>query len=130
VSREERLGFRDQAYSRWHRSLPDQCAFLDVDWAEICHKCYTPLALFELARDTGQKFKVATTTAKLGEMAGLPAYTVLYRVDNFGEIDQIRIRRMIPDPYPSDGSFDCISPDRLAGLITKIHNRKCTGCSR
>jgi hypothetical protein len=131
MSRWERHNQRCSAFSTWHRTnLPDDCAAIDSDLVEVCNECYTPLALFELARDVRQSYKPSTATRKLGEMAGVPVFVVLYSVGESGEFKGVRIQRVAPDRHPKDGSFDCISPERLAGLITKIHNRKCTGCSR
>lgn len=118
----EKYNSRCSAFSQWHRkSLPDYCAAIDVDWIEVCYKCYTPLALFELARDVGQNNKSSTSTRKLAELSDLKAYVLLYSIDGDGELSKIRLKRVAPTKKPADGSFAVKTPEWIAKFIIKIH---------
>lgn len=101
MSRWERYGTRDMAYSRWHRNLPDdygrQLKFIDLDGIEVCDACGAILALVETAQDVGQPFKAATIMTRLARQASVEAYIVLYSKD--GEaISSFRIKRAWPTP--------------------------------
>lgn len=128
MTRHERFGFRDQAYSQWHRNeLPDYCRMVDQDWVEY-HACGEPLALIEAARDVGQIRKNSEVTRRLAEKSGVHSFTILYGVGADGKLNSIRIQRTHPDPEPTDGSFDAISPDRFKAFIIKLHHKECPRC--
>lgn len=93
MSRVERTGWRDEAYSAWHRSLVDGLDFLDIDWIEYCHVCKRELAVYELCADIHQEDKVAYKTKDVAEKLGVPGFVVLYHVTN-GTVDGFRIRRL------------------------------------
>ena len=94
MSRWERNGgWRDQAYSAWHRTLHDDLDFLDIDWIEYCHTCNRRLAVYELCADLTQTDKVAAVTKGVAEKLGIPGYVVLYEVSD-GLVARLRVRRM------------------------------------
>lgn len=96
----EKYGTRDLTYSHWHRVsstgrfLSDFEAWglgmIDIDDVEYCRHCSEPLACIETAVDIGQASKCGKVTSRLAEKAGLPAYTVLYRVEG-GDIVEFRV---------------------------------------
>lgn len=93
MSNEERRGWRDLTYNIWHRPASLKrfighpaaysCAMIDIDGFEYCRWCYEPLALIETARQRGGKN--ARATATLARKARIPAYSLLYQVDDNGE---------------------------------------------
>jgi len=93
--------------------------FLDIDGDK------EPLALFELARDVGQPYKVTTAIAALARRAGIPAYCVLYRpatVPNpcdarAPDIASFRVRRVYPKP---EQEWRTLSPGGFAEAILQI----------
>lgn len=105
MSHEERTGQRDLTYSRWHR--PAQISRLigrrvaallttiDIDFCEACNSCNEPVALIETQHSDGPP-KRAPITQKLAKRAGLPAYSVSYRTDEWGEIVNFAVRQIQP----------------------------------
>jgi hypothetical protein len=93
MSLEEHTGYRDLTYSAWHRTLDPSLTYIDIDACEYCEECGEPLALIEIARDTG-KWKAAWKTWLLAKRANLPAYCVLYTVGDDDEIESFRVRKM------------------------------------
>lgn len=108
MSQAERTGVRDLTYSRWHRvdsigalvgyGPAHRLGMIDVDCVEYCRRCNQPLALVETARDVGQARKATVVLACLAQAAGVPAYTLLYRVDD----DRIVSFRAQRADVPSD----------------------------
>lgn len=126
MARLEKTGFRCQEWSYWHRNeLPDDMDFLDIDWVEYCHLCKKPLALFELARDYEQKYKIAYVTQNLARMAGIPGYVILYKIDksmphNMGDC---RIQQLWP---LEQKIFKAYPPHKVREGIIRLHNNcKC-----
>lgn len=101
MSRNELYGFRDEAYSRWHRSIPLDLDFIDVDWQERCSVCHEPVLLYELKRDVGQSAASQNVfaTKRLGERARIPTALVLYKVER-GEVVQLRVTDLGPRERP------------------------------
>lgn len=93
MSREERAGWRDEAYSAWHRGLPYDLDFLDIDWIEYCHVCKRRLCVYELCADINNVGKVAYITKGVADDLRLPGFIVLYEVLN-GRVARFRIRRI------------------------------------
>lgn len=119
MSRYERFGTRDLTFSSWHRSLPNSCTAIDIDFLEYCQRCRAPLALIELARDVGQDFKATTVMERLAECANVRAYLVLYELDE-GEkygMGRCRVSRVWPDRTPLKRH----SLDAVGRLIVRIH---------
>lgn len=97
----ERTGFRDEAYSRWHRKLSKpghrQLRFINLDWLEQCDECYRTVAVLELAYDNGeQDHKAAYATRETARALRAPGYVVLYRRTADGLIDSVRVRQIAP----------------------------------
>lgn len=81
----DRLNPPDLSYSDWHRGLDPTLGMIDLDAVECCVRCWSPIALIELAA-WGTRAKPVTATAELARAAGLPSYTVRYE---------------FPEPVPS-----------------------------
>lgn len=126
MSRLERTGWRDQAYSCWHRSLDseNQLKTIDCDWIEYCGECMHPLAIFELCADINRTEKRYAVTQNLALLAGIPAWCVLYRPSADGErLVAVKVKRIAP----AEDEWILDSPERLARLIRRLHAR-CPHC--
>jgi hypothetical protein len=139
LSHEERYGgARASEYSAWHRrrsvarfvgsEKAQLLSLIDVDGAlflEFCDETKEPLALIETARDVGQARKVATVTARLAQRAGLPSYTVLYRLSDKAnpadpavkDVAAFRLKRTWP--YPESG-WRTLTPQEYCDALLKI----------
>ena len=53
--------FSNGSYNDWHRRFPN-LAGIDIDFIEVCPKCYQPLAVKETCYDKGQVYKATTLT--------------------------------------------------------------------
>src|SRR4051812_39477950 len=96
MSREERWGTRDLAFSRWHRAIPrDDFTWIDIDHCAYCDRCKDPLYLMELAKDVGQSFKTTTVTRRVAERLGVPALLVLV-AEKDGHVTSFRVQRIAP----------------------------------
>lgn len=96
MSREERYGTRDLAFSAWHRKIPrDDFTWLDIDHCAYCNDCKQVIFFAELAQDVGQSFKATTVTRNLANRLGVPALLIFYTVED-GEVTRFRIRRIAP----------------------------------
>lgn len=118
MSREERYGERDLAFSRWHRAIPrDDLTWIDIDHHAYCNRCKDPLYLFELARDVGQDYKATVVTRRAAELQKIPALLVLYTID--GEsIVSFRVRQV----SPTFTEFVVVSPEALKRWIERKHD--------
>jgi hypothetical protein len=135
---EERYNTRDRTYSAWHRRLSTRrfvgleraqlLAMIDLDaalYVEYDDESKEPLALVETARDVGQRYKAATVTTRLAQLAGLPCYTVLYACsdevnpadEQWQDISQFRVRRMWPQP---EATWRTLSPKEWAFALLHI----------
>ncbi len=124
MSRHERYGTRDLAYSAWHRTLDDELTYIDVDACEYCSRCRQPLALIETARDVGQSFKATSVLRALATLCGLPAFLVLYEVGESADVSQFRVRTVAP----RQGHWKVLSPDQYAnGLRALRQHHSCNG---
>lgn len=127
MSRYERTGKRSLAYSQWHRTLPHSVTMIDVDGLEYCQRCRAPLAVIETARDVGQAVKPATVLRRLAKAANVPAYVLLYTVDEGAEqredwvncIRSFRARRAHPD----ETEYRQMTPLQMAQLLVRIHTQ-------
>lgn len=115
MSRQERSGWRDQAYSRWHRSLPYPLDFLDIDWIEFCHECDRIFAVYELCANIDQFDKVATQTTVIAERLGVPGFLVLYEAAD-SNIHRFRIRRLTAPVTP----FKELTPAQWARQLVAL----------
>lgn len=135
----ERYPTRDRSYGIWHRARsiarflkPRHAAALtmaDLDsvlFAEYDFPNKLPLCLVEVAIDIGQE-KSTGVIAKLAQLAGIPAFVVLYTHadhanpanQNWPDIDHFRIKRIWPHPEPS---WRTVSPDEWAKALVQIRN--------
>lgn len=71
-----RLNPPDLRYSDWHRTLDPLLGMIDLDAVECCRRCWSPVALIELAGWGTAGPKPVTTLVRLARAAGLPAFTV------------------------------------------------------
>lgn len=97
MSRQERFGTRDLAFSRWHRAIPrDDFTWLDIDHCAYCNGCKQVIYLAELAKDVGQPFKTTTVTRNLANRLGVPALLILYMANDEEQIVSFRVQRIAP----------------------------------
>ena len=124
MSYRERTGVRNLSFSTWHRSLPQRCHVIDIDFCEYCWRCRRPLALIETATGHHDRPKPTTVLQRLAEMAGLPAWLILYDIDLTQPFDigpTLRVSRLRPDPA---GPYER-TLEQVGDLITRIHD----GCA-
>jgi len=122
MSRWERYGTRDITFSGWHRTLPDYCTAIDIDFLEYCQKCRNPLALIEIAQDVGQSHKPTRIMEELAKKADIEAYLILYKKAESG-IGDCRIARI----WPNRTQMHNVTVDQVALTIRRIHQRCCAG---
>lgn len=141
MAQEEKFAARDLSYGIWHRrhslkrflggQLAQLCSATDVDFvlfAEYGSDVREPLALIEVAIDTGQTVKPATVTARLAKRANVPAWCVLYtRAEHRNaadprafDIERFRVRRIWPD---SDADWRIMTPQQWAEMLLLIRAR-------
>lgn len=120
MTRYERFGERDLTFSQWHRTLPNRCTCIDIDFLEYCQRCRAPLALIEIARDVGQPHKSTVVMQKLAEAAGIVAYVVIYTKDStsVGGIGACRIAEVAPNR----STLTPVSSATVGQLIEDIHD--------
>lgn len=123
MTNRERSDWRDRAYSKWHRELDDRLSFLDVDWIERCDGCKRPLAVCELAVDTGRDDKAYYTTQRLAKaldavdrQGTVRGYVVLYTKGRTGSIIGFRVREV----HPRDTAFYALTPDQWAERLYRL----------
>lgn len=125
MSRQERTGVRDLSFSKWHRTLPDFCTCIDLDFLEYCQKCRAPLALIEIASGHHGMIKPTTVLRKLAEHANIRAYLVLYDLDisaPHGINENVRVQRILPDK----SAMRHMLLDEFGDCIQSIHRaHKC-----
>lgn len=123
---EERTGTRDLSFSRWHRTLPDDCTWIDIDCCHFCHYCGSLLAVFELVHGPDEESlievcrrKSATITERIGLRLGIPAFKVAYTGDPLNAAAVIEL---------GTNRKHLMLADELAEFINDIHN--CDFCRR
>ena len=126
--RNERYGTRDLAYSQWHRAESLQhyigaeraefADMIDVDFVDYCHWCGTPVMLVETAFDVGEP-KSARVLTKLGKMAGVPTYKLLYSYSE-GILTGLRVQQTYPWNFDS---LHPVSVEEWAQIIDDHHYR-------
>ena len=119
MSRYERYGYRNLTFSRWHRTLPDHCTTIDIDFLEYCRQCHKPLALIEIAQDVGQDYKPTTVLKALSRLANIPAFLIFYEIKIENElIGNCRWQRIWPEPT----ALTPMTMDQIGKWIVNIHN--------
>ena len=79
-------------YNDWHRQF-EGLAGIDLDFCEVCPKCYEPLAVKETCFDKNQQFKATTLTKMVGDRLKIPAFLIFYTpLDN--DTMKFRIKRV------------------------------------
>ena len=111
------IAFSNGEYNDW-RGL----AGIDIDFIEVCPKCYEPLAVKETCYDKGQKYKATTLTKIVSEALKVPGFLIFYK--NVGGTMQFRIKRI---SEPVSEIYDMTSDQWLAYLyeLHKEHRRCC-----
>jgi hypothetical protein len=124
---DEITGQRDLTFSRWHRNLPTDCTWIDIDCCHYCHYCHTPLALFELVRvDCGLSMvdacrrKVASITHRVGVRLGVPVYKIAYVPKEPEGIQAAAIMRV---GHPE---IKKVTAEGLATFVNAVHD--CQWC--
>jgi hypothetical protein len=141
MSQEERTGKRDLTYSKWHRRMSTRrfvgiedaqlLAMIDLDaslFVEYDDGTKEPLALCEIARDTGQSHKTATVTTKLAMRTRdpvVPAYLILYMVGRNAnpaypeefDIERFRVKRLWPNPY---NEWRIATPEKWCKFLLRL----------
>jgi hypothetical protein len=123
MSRHERWGERDLAFSRWHRSLEGDLDWIDLDYVGYCHTCREPLFVMELARYVGQTHKATTVTRKIADRLDVPALLVFYEKEG-DAIVRFRVQRVAPrwsDTYT-------VEPRGLEEWIRRQHDQHICAC--
>ena len=123
---EERTGTRDLTFSRWHRTLPTDCTWIDIDCCHYCHYCQSLLALFELVRSPdGESLiescrrKTASITERVGIGLKIPVFKIAYTGSPLESAAVMRVGR--PE-------VQILSPDELASFIECLHD--CEFCRK
>jgi len=113
--------FSNGSYNDWHRKFND-LGGIDIDFIEVCPKCYEPLAVKETCYDKGQKWKATTLTKRVAEALKVPGFLVFYK--NVGGTMQFRIKRV---SEPVSEIYDMTEKQWLAYLyeLHKEHRRCC-----
>ena len=109
-------------FSEWHRKQKG-IRQIDIDGCEICEHCYEPLALTENSYDIGQTFKAFWTTRLLALKANIPAYCILYKVDEATEnrdVVSLRIKRVAP---VVSKEYITIDPEDFRKELLKLHDK-------
>ncbi len=127
----------EKIYSRWHRTSSLErfvgfenayrCAMINIDqtlWVECQDNGFQPIALIETAQDIGQKRKPATMLKNMAVRAVLPAFIVLYTLDD-NTIDPVTLDRKIvrfctkPIHIIERDTYNVLTPEEFArGLVS------------
>jgi hypothetical protein len=117
---EELTGLRDLTFSRWHRSLPDDCSWIDIDCCHYCRYCNSLLALFELVRSPDEfslevrcRQKVASITGRVGYRLQIPVFKIAYT----GEPLEAAAVMQVGKP-----EVLVMQADELAAFINQLHD--------
>lgn len=133
----EKMGFRDEAYSRWHRTESSQrflgrdasrLGMVDIDavfWIEYERSTNMPLALIETAIWwNSDQYKNAAVLTNLAKRASLPCFLVLYELsesDNpvypeVKDIDRFHVKRLWKPPVKKT----IFTPEEYAEFLLKL----------
>ena len=113
--------FSNGSYNDWHRKF-DGLGGIDIDFIEVCPKCYEPLAVKETCYDKGQKWKATTLTKIVSKALKVPGFLIFYK--NVGGTMQFRIKRV---SEPVSEIYEMTEDQWLAYLyeLHKEHRRCC-----
>ena len=118
----ERYNRRDMAYSKWHRHLGDNVTSMDIDSVEYCKKCYSPLAIMEVAADVDQKSKPFMLTLRIAKACNVPGYVVLYAANEEKEEKDCIVGLRVMKIYPEISGFNHVSPNDYADWLRFLHD--------
>jgi len=115
-------------YSRWHRKY-EGLAYIDLDAIEVCKKCTTPLAIIELTKDFGQKFKTFKLTKMIADKLELPGFVVYYRTKGImdDEIISFNVQKVSPT---ITNVFKDITPGKWVKYLRKLHTEHAEVCEK
>lgn len=139
MSDQERYGFRNAAYSAWHR--PDSVSrYIDLEQAQLLgmidldvalylefdRRGYYPVALVEVAVDVGQDHKCASVTQNLARLSELPAVLLLYKLSpnpnptqpEVNDIQGFRFKKLYP--LPDDTEWRPLTVSQWINLLIRI----------
>lgn len=116
------MNSRDMAYSKWHRHLGDDITMLDIDAVEFCNKCWSPLAVMELANDVDQKSKPFTLTLKVAHGCNVPGFVVLYTVDEEKPVEDCMVGFRIMKIYPEISGYNHVTVDQYKKWLKVLHD--------
>jgi hypothetical protein len=126
LPREEITGTRDLTFSTWHRTLPHDCTWIDIDSCHYCHYCNSLLGLFELVRSPDRsslvdscRRKVAAITERIGFRLKLPAFKIAYTGSPLEAAAVMRI---------GQPNVLTVEPHELARFINELHD--CEFCQQ
>ena len=112
---------RGSHFSEWHRQF-EGLAGIDLDFAEVCPKCYEPLCFMELAYDKGQKYKATTFLKKIAAKQKVPALLIFYEVVE-NKIKSFRVKRI----HPWFGATVKVEPQILVSYLKSLQSsHKCS----
>jgi hypothetical protein len=138
MSSAERTGKRSLLYSAWHRSRSIArfigsrrawaLTYIDIDCCEYCPWCRQPLALIETARGETAP-KEARVSTVLGQMAGVPVYSVAYiagagAVCDGEDIEWFRWRQLWPSRLPEQHG----TPAEYAAWLYELRIEHASSC--
>lgn len=99
----ERSGFRDQAFSSWHRPdagyLNRKCYFADIDWVEYYYESGGqphPLAFYELKCKSPNNNEKAEIATMLAQLCGVLAYLIFYDIGGDGYPETFHVKQVFP----------------------------------
>ena len=123
---EEQTGLRDLTFSTWHRSLPPDCTWIDIDCCHYCRYCHSLLGLFELVRSPDRESlvdacqrKVAAITERVAIRLNIPAFKIAYTGTPLQSAAVMRI---------GQPKVLVVQPAELARFINELHD--CEYCRR
>jgi len=114
--------FSNGSYNDWHRKY-DGIAGIDIDFCEVCPRCYEPLAILETCYDKGQKYKATTLSKIVASRLNIPCYLVFYKNLTPGSLT-FRIKRITS----SQTDFELMNEDQWVAILLDLqsnHRKVC-----
>ena len=117
------FAFSNGLYNDWHRKY-DGIAGIDIDFCEVCPRCYEPLAILETCYDKGQKYKATTLVNIVGKRLNIPVFLVFYKNLTPDSLT-FRIKRITSSPT----DFELMNEDQWVAILLDLqhnHRKFCT----
>jgi len=114
--------FSNGSYNDWHRKY-DGIAGIDIDFCEVCPRCYEPLAILETCYDKGQKYKATTLVNIVGKRLNIPVFLVFYK-NLTNTTLTFRIKRITS----SQTDFELMNEDQWVAILLDLqsnHRKVC-----